>query len=275
MAVAEIELDKVIASIPEPNRARFSASLPVEQDFAVIVEKSVPAADVEATLRGSCGPLASGFVLFDVFEGEQIGAGNKSLAYRVTFTAPDRPLTDSDVARMRPRIRKEPEAARRWKVALMSAPFNIRMIADLEEARAALTRRRGFEEPELSERMQAGIERVFGARLSANQVVDKILSDVRREGEPAVRRYTEAFDGKAPVELEVPFSEWAAAAESIEPDLLEALETSAARIRAFHEKQLRTSWIDFNEGGALGQLIPARTDRDLHQVVPRSTPRPS
>ncbi|MEZ4623917.1 MAG: histidinol dehydrogenase [Thermomicrobiales bacterium] len=157
----------------------------------------------------------------------------------------------------------------------MSAPFNIRMIADLEEARAALTRRRGFEEPELSERMQAGIERVFGARLSANQVVDKILSDVRREGEPAVRRYTEAFDGKAPVELEVPFSEWAAAAESIEPDLLEALETSAARIRAFHEKQLRTSWIDFNEGGALGQLIPARTDRDLHQVVPRSTPRPS
>ena len=137
----------------------------------------------------------------------------------------------------------------------MSAPFNIRMIADLEEARAALTRRRGFEEPELSERMQAGIERVFGARLSANQVVDKILSDVRREGEPAVRRYTEAFDGKAPVELEVPFSEWAVAAETIEPGLLEALETSAARIRAFHEKQLRTSWIDFNDGGALGQLI--------------------
>lgn len=107
VAVAEIELDKVIASIPErPEPRTVQRFLPVEQDFAVIVEKSVPAADVEATLRGSCGPLASGFVLFDVFEGEQIGAGNKSLAYRVTFTAPDRPLTDSDVARMRPRIEK-------------------------------------------------------------------------------------------------------------------------------------------------------------------------
>jgi histidinol dehydrogenase len=133
--------------------------------------------------------------------------------------------------------------------------FSVRRITDVEEARQALTRRRGFEEPELSERMQQGIERVFGEPLTADQVVDRILKEVRTEGDEALRRYTKAFDGSAPDVLEVPFEEWAAAAESIEPELLESLETAADRIRSFHEKQLRTSWVDFTEGGALGQLI--------------------
>lgn len=134
-------------------------------------------------------------------------------------------------------------------------PFAIRRISDVEEARQALTRRRGFEEPELSERMQKGIETVFGEPLTADQVVDRILKEVRTEGDAAVRRYTTAFDGACPDVLEVPFEAWAAAAESIDPDLLESLEIAAERIRLFHEKQVRTSWIDFSEGGALGQLI--------------------
>jgi histidinol dehydrogenase len=129
------------------------------------------------------------------------------------------------------------------------------MIADLDEARVALTRRRGFEEPQLSERMQSGIERVFGERLTADQVVDRILADVRTQGEAAIRRYTEAFDGRTPEHLEVPAAEWEAAAKSIDPGLLEALETAADRIRGFHQKQVRTSWIDFDDGGALGQII--------------------
>ena len=57
-----------------------------------------------------------------------------------------------------------------------------RLIRDLEEARRALTRRRGFEEPELSPRMQEGIRRVFGADLTADEVVDRILGDVRDRG---------------------------------------------------------------------------------------------
>ncbi len=137
----------------------------------------------------------------------------------------------------------------------MSVPFSIRFIADPDEARSALTRRRGFEEPVLSERMQVGIERVFDERLSASQVVDRILGDVRREGIAAVRRYTEAFDGLAPDEFEVPAEAWHAASESLEPGLLDALKTSAERVRDFHEKQVRTSWLDFGDGGALGQII--------------------
>jgi histidinol dehydrogenase len=134
-------------------------------------------------------------------------------------------------------------------------PFSIRRISDVDEARQALTRRRGFEEPQLSDRMVQGIERVFGEPLTADQVVDTILRDVREQGDDAVRRYTTAFDGNCPDVLEVPFEAWAAAAETIDPVLLESLEIAAERIRSFHEKQVRTSWIDFNDGGALGQLI--------------------
>jgi phenylalanyl-tRNA synthetase beta chain len=107
VAITELVLDPVFAAIPDrPGARTVQRFLPVEQDFAVVVDRAVAAQDVEAILRGACGPLASGFVLFDVFEGEQIGEGNKSLAYRVTFTAPDRPLTDSDVAKLRPKIEK-------------------------------------------------------------------------------------------------------------------------------------------------------------------------
>lgn len=134
-------------------------------------------------------------------------------------------------------------------------PFNLRVVDDVDEARQLLTRRRGFEEPELSDRMKAGIERVFGSALTADQVVDRILKDVREQGDAAVRSYTTAFDGKAPEHFEVPHDQWQAAADSIDPDLLDSLKIAADRIRTFHEKQVRTSWIDFSEGGALGQLV--------------------
>lgn len=134
-----------------------------------------------------------------------------------------------------------------------SAP--IRIMTDLGDARAALTRRRGFAEPDLSPRMRGGIKRVFGADLSADEVVDRILRDVREKGDVAVRDYTAAFDGTAPESLEVPATEWASALESLDPALRAALETAAEQIERFHRKQLRTSWIDYDEDGAVGQIV--------------------
>jgi histidinol dehydrogenase len=133
--------------------------------------------------------------------------------------------------------------------------LGIRLLTDPAEARAALTRRRGFEETTLSPAAREGIRRVFGEDLSAEQVVDRILADVRHEGDAAVRRYTEAFDGAAPSAFEVPRTEWATALASLEPELQEALRLAAEQIAAFHRKQLRTSWIEWNEEGGLGQLI--------------------
>ncbi|MCC7023248.1 MAG: histidinol dehydrogenase [Thermomicrobiales bacterium] len=130
-----------------------------------------------------------------------------------------------------------------------------RLISDLDEARLLLTRRRGFEEPELSEGMQAGVRRVFGADLTADEVVSRILNDVRRQGDAALLRYAAAFHGEAPEQLEIPRSAWKAALDRLDPNLQQALWLAAEQITAFHRKQLRTSWIDFSDDGALGQVI--------------------
>lgn len=133
--------------------------------------------------------------------------------------------------------------------------LEIRVIRDVAEARALLARRRGFEEPQLSERAREGIRRVFGQDLTAEQVVDRILRDVRTEGDQAVRRYTEQIDGAAPESLEVPRGEWDRALASLSAELQTALKTAADQIAEFHRRQLRTSWIDFSPEGALGQLV--------------------
>jgi phenylalanyl-tRNA synthetase beta chain len=50
--------------------------------------------------------LLTSISLFDVFEGSQLGEGRKSLAYRLTFTAPDRALTDAELGKVRKRIER-------------------------------------------------------------------------------------------------------------------------------------------------------------------------
>lgn len=130
-----------------------------------------------------------------------------------------------------------------------------RVIEDVAEARRMLTRRLGFSETELSPRMREGVRRVFGADLSADEVVRRILADVQAQGDAAVRRYTAAFQGSVPDRLEVPRQEWRAALESLDPALQEALWLSAEQIASFHRKQLRTSWLDYSEEGALGQVV--------------------
>ena len=80
--------------------------LPVQQDFAVIVRDDVAASDVESAFRSARWPALTDIRLFDQFRGLQIGDGNVSMAYRLTFTAPDRTLTDNDLVKIRPKIEK-------------------------------------------------------------------------------------------------------------------------------------------------------------------------
>jgi phenylalanyl-tRNA synthetase beta chain len=71
------------------------------QDVALVVDAAVPAADVEAALRDGAGELLESLRLFDIFTGEQIGEGRKSLAYALRFRAPDRTLTAEDASAAR------------------------------------------------------------------------------------------------------------------------------------------------------------------------------
>lgn len=90
----ELDLDRLAAAGGEALQAPRISSFPVAtQDVALIVDASVPAATVEAALRKGAGELLESLRLFDVFEGEQVGEGKKSLAYALRFRATDRTLT--------------------------------------------------------------------------------------------------------------------------------------------------------------------------------------
>jgi phenylalanyl-tRNA synthetase beta chain len=69
-----------------------------------VVSAHVPAQTVEDAVREGAGELLEDIQLYDVFTGPQIGEDRKSLAYRVTFTAPDRALTDAELGKVRDRI---------------------------------------------------------------------------------------------------------------------------------------------------------------------------
>ena len=107
VAVAEINVEALLQHAETDDSAKTTPRfLPVEQDFAIIVDRSVPASKVGEALNSGAGPLATSITLFDVFEGSQLGEDKKSLAYRISFTAPDRALTDAELTKTRSRIEK-------------------------------------------------------------------------------------------------------------------------------------------------------------------------
>jgi phenylalanyl-tRNA synthetase beta chain len=65
-------------------------------DVALVLDRAVPAADVEAALVAGAGELLESVALFDVYESEQLGDGKRSLAYKLTFRAADRTLTSEE-----------------------------------------------------------------------------------------------------------------------------------------------------------------------------------
>jgi phenylalanyl-tRNA synthetase beta chain len=79
----------------------------VYQDLAVVVPAGVPAADLRAAVRAGGGELLRAAEVFDLYEGEQVGEGRKSLALRLEFRAADRTLTDEEVAGLRAAIETE------------------------------------------------------------------------------------------------------------------------------------------------------------------------
>ncbi len=103
-AFAEIDLDALLArAVPIAPAPRFSTFPVAKEDVALVVDVDVPAAAVAETLREGAGELLESVRLFDLYTGEQIGAGKKSLAYALRFRAPDRTLTDTETAAARDR----------------------------------------------------------------------------------------------------------------------------------------------------------------------------
>jgi phenylalanyl-tRNA synthetase beta chain len=108
VCVAEVDLKVFSETLTDPWSARhISRFQPVRQDFAIVVNDDVPVSDVEAALRSGSGPLGAGVEIFDVYRGEGVEPGKKSLAFRVTLSAPDRQLAEHEIERVRTKIERE------------------------------------------------------------------------------------------------------------------------------------------------------------------------
>lgn len=107
VTAAELDLESLLAQAPtawyiEP----ISAYPAVLQDLAVVLDEGVPAAVVQDLITSTGGFLLKNVQLFDVYHGDPVPAGKKSLAYALTFQAPDKTLRDEIVARQVQRILK-------------------------------------------------------------------------------------------------------------------------------------------------------------------------
>ena len=147
-------------------------------------------------------------------------------------------------------------------------------IYDLETAQKTILRRTSLEDVVIPQTLAESIAARFGEPLTPAQAVERILRDVRQEGDPALARWTETLDGAVPTSIRVPQVELRQALDTLPAALRLALEQAADRVRRFYSRQPRTSWVTQDLGGTLGQLI--RPIRRVGLYVPAGTaPLPS
>ncbi|MBQ7567424.1 phenylalanine--tRNA ligase subunit beta [bacterium] len=94
---AEFNLELMRGMDEMANFEPFSSQPAVERDLAFVVDEKLLAGDVEAVLRKSCGKLLQSVTCFDVFRSLALGAGKKSLAFRLVLQSFDATLTDAEI----------------------------------------------------------------------------------------------------------------------------------------------------------------------------------
>jgi phenylalanyl-tRNA synthetase beta chain len=104
-SVFELDLAKLLEEAREEVRYADVASFPaVRQDLAFTVPEEVSAAELAEAAREAAGPELREMRPFDVYRGEQVGVGRKSVAFSVSFQSAERTLTDEDAAALREKI---------------------------------------------------------------------------------------------------------------------------------------------------------------------------
>ena len=121
-----------------------------------------------------------------------------------------------------------------------------------------LLRKAAFDEVELNPKIREANKKLFGADLTAAEVVDRIVNDVRRDGDQAVMKYTKLIDRAdfTPEEFLVSEEEYQAAEKEADPAIVASLRKAAANVRRYHQEQKPNSWMTYREQGSiLGQSI--------------------
>ena len=135
----------------------------------------------------------------------------------------------------------------------MTAAAILNVIRGAANAENVLTRIDPLDLSSLPESMLERTRAAFGDGVSPAESVARMLAEVRREGDVAVRRYARLLDGADWDDFRIPDAELDAAAGGVSPELWQSLELAAERIRAFHQATLPGGWMDPAQG--LGELV--------------------
>ena len=115
-----------------------------------------------------------------------------------------------------------------------------------------------FDEVELNPRIREKNKELYGEDLSANQIVERIVNEVRHNGDEAVIKYTKLLDGAdfTPSQFLVTQEEYAQAYEVADEDIVNSLRKAIENVRRYHQEQKPNSWITYrNHGSILGQSV--------------------
>ena len=122
----------------------------------------------------------------------------------------------------------------------------------------SLLKKPAFDQVELNPRIREANKQLFGEDLTAAQIVDRIVGEVRRDGDAAVIKYTKLIDRTefTPEEFLVTEAEYEAAYEESDPEVVASLKKAAENVRQYHQEQKPNSWMTYRDHGSiLGQSV--------------------
>ena len=121
-----------------------------------------------------------------------------------------------------------------------------------------LLKKPAFDQVELNPRIREANKQLFGEDLTASQIVDRIVGEVRRDGDAAVIKYTKLIDRTefAPEDFAVTEAEYEAAYQEADPEVVASLKRAAENVRRYHQEQKPNSWMTYRDHGSiLGQSV--------------------
>ncbi|WP_027406368.1 histidinol dehydrogenase [Anaerovibrio sp. RM50] len=115
-----------------------------------------------------------------------------------------------------------------------------------------------FDQVELNPKIREANKKLFGRDMTAAEIVDMIVNEVRAEGDKAVIKYTKLIDRTefTADEFLVTDEEYEAAYKAADPEIVESLKRAAANVRQYHQEQKPNSWMTYRgQGSLLGQSV--------------------
>ena len=135
-----------------------------------------------------------------------------------------------------------------------SSVRSLRVVTDLDLARRTVLARVPLAEPVLADAVQRGIDELWGAPTTAAEHVRRIIEAVRTEGDAAVVRFSQRFDGSSYTSMEVTDDEVGDAFEAVSAEEHDAIAFAVERVRRYHETQLEHAPTSFSARGT-GMLV--------------------